>query len=208
MDPREIFRKDKLLQFWPTATQSATERVSATTRFIVYAMCTLYLIKRDARILALGHLVLGVLYFLYVNHQIPDGQVRPVQGDGRPAYWGRDDVTLPTVDNPMGNVLMTDYRDRPDRPPAAWAPSVRDETAKVWDFIHPFEKKRDAERNFYTPASSTIPNDQNAFAEGAYGAKFAPFAKDGSGVADIESDRFHFPEQTQMRAGNGGGYGH
>ena len=53
MDPREIFRSDKLLEFWPTATQSAKDRTAATTRFIVYAMCILYLIKRDARILAL-----------------------------------------------------------------------------------------------------------------------------------------------------------
>jgi len=203
MDPHEIFRKDKLLEFWPTSSQSAKDRVSATTRFIVYAMAILYLIKRDSRILALGILVLAVLYFLFVNNQIPDGQVRPVQSEGRAPYWARDTVTMPTIDNPMGNVLMTDYVDRPDRPPAAWAASVKEETDKVWDFIHPFEKKRDAERNFYSPASTTIPNDQNAFAEGAFGAKFQPFAKDGSGVVDVDSDRFHFPERPQVRAGNG-----
>ena len=203
MDPHEIFRKDKLLEFWPTSSQSARDRVLATTRFIVYAMALLYLIKRDSRILALGILVLAVLYFLFINNQIPDGQVRPAQGDGRAPYWGRDAVTLPTIDNPMGNVLMTDYVDNPDRPPAAWSASVQAETEKVWDFIHPFEKKEEAQRNFYTPASTTIPNDQNAFAEAAFGPKFAPFAKDGSGVADLDSDRFHFPERAQMRAGNG-----
>jgi hypothetical protein len=203
MDPHEIFRKDKLLEFWPTATQSAKDRVAATTRFVVYAMSILYLIKRDSRILALGVLVLAVLYFMYTNNQIPDGQIRPTQSEGRAPYWARDPVTMPTLDNPMGNVLMTDYVDRPDRPPAAWSASVQAESDKVWDFIHPFEKKKEAQRNFYTPASTTIPNDQNAFAEGAFGPKFAPFAKDGSGVADLDSDRFHFPERPQMRAGNG-----
>ena len=59
MDPREIFRSDKLLEFWPTATQSAKDRTAATTRFIVYAMCILYLIKRDARILAHRDLRMG-----------------------------------------------------------------------------------------------------------------------------------------------------
>jgi hypothetical protein len=203
MDPHEIFRKDKLLEFWPTAFQSAKDRVAATTRFVVYAMSVLYLIKRDSRILALGILVLSVLYFLYTNNQIPDGKIRPTQSEGRAAYWARDAVTMPTIDNPMGNVLMTDYVDNPDRPPAAWAASVEKETSAVWDFIHPFEKKKEAQRNFYSPASTTIPNDQNAFAEGAFGAKFAPFAKDGSGVANLDSDRFHFPERPQMRAGNG-----
>jgi hypothetical protein len=203
MDPREIFRSDKLLEFWPTATQSAKDRTFATTRFIVYAMCILYLIKRDARILALGILVLAVLYFLFVSNMIPDGQLRPATMDGRAAWFGRDAVTMPTLDNPMANVLYTDYTDRPDRPPAAWYPSVRQEVAKEWEFIHPFEKKRDAERNFYTAPSSTIPNDQTGFAEAAYGPKFGPFCKDGSGTCDVDSDRFHFPERAQMRAGNG-----
>jgi hypothetical protein len=93
--------------------------------------------------------------------------------------------------------------DNPDRPPAAWAASVKPQPDTAWDFIHPFENKKEAQRNFYSPASTTIPNDQNAFAEGSFGAKFAPFAKDGSGVADLDSDRFHFPERPQMRAGNG-----
>jgi hypothetical protein len=203
MDPNEIFRKDKLREFWPTSFQSAKDRVAATTRFVVYAMSILYLIKRDARILALGILVLAVLYFLYTNNQIPDGKIRPAQTEGRAPYWARDAVTMPTIDNPMGNVLMTDYVDDPDRPPAAWSASVEPQNEAVWDFIHPFENKKEAQRNFYTPPSTTIPNDQNAFAEGAFGAKFAPFAKDGSGVANMESARFHFPERPQMRAGNG-----
>ena len=202
MDPREIFRSDKLFEFWPTATQTAKERVAATTRFVIYAMTILYLIKRDARILALGILVLAVLYFLFTSNMIPDGQVRPAFSDGRPPWFGRDAVTMPTFDNPMANVLYTDYTDRPDRPPAAWYPSVAQEVAREWEFIHPFEKKRDAERNFYTAPSSSIPNDQTSFAEASFGPKFGPFCKDGSGPCDIESDRFHFPERTQLRAGN------
>jgi hypothetical protein len=203
MDPREIFRSDKLLEFWPTAMQSSKDRVAATTRFIVYAMCILYLIKRDARILALGILVLAVLYFLYTSNMIPDGKLRPTFGDGRTPWFGRDTVTMPTIDNPMANVLYTDYTDRPDRPAAAWYPSVKQEVSQAWEFIHPFEKKRDAERNFYTAPSSTIPNDQTAFAEASFGPKFGPFCKDGSGTCDMDSDRFHFPERQQMRAGNG-----
>ena len=203
MDPREIFRSDKLYEFWPSATQTAKDRTLATTRFILYAMTILYLIKRDARILALGILVLAALYFLFVSNMIPDGQVRSATMDGRAPWFGRDAVTMHTLDNPMGNVLYTDYTDRPDRPPAAWYPSVSKEVADEWAFIHPFEKKRDAERNFYTAPSTTIPNDQTGFAEASYGPKFGPFCKDGSGSCDIDSGRFHFPEPTQMRAGNG-----
>jgi hypothetical protein len=149
-----------------------------------------------------------VLYFLFTSNMIPDGMLRPTFGDGRTPWFGRDTVTMPTLDNPMGNVLYTDYTDRPDRPAAAWYPSVKEEVSQAWDFIHPFEKKRDAERNFYTTASSVIPNDQSMFAQAAYGRPFEPQCRDTPGACDPEGNpNARFPERVQMRAGNGGGYG-
>jgi len=176
----------------------------ATSRFIIYATIVVYLINRDPRVFALGALALGVLYYMWTSNLISDGLLRPAYGDGRVPNILRDEVTLPTVTNPMGNVLMSEYTDNPDRPPAAWYPSVRGDVQAAWSTIHPFERVRDAERNFYTTASTTIPNDQNAFATAAYGKQFAPMCKDQGGRAcDIDNSQFHFPERTQMRGGNG-----
>jgi hypothetical protein len=203
MDLKEIFASDDLLKFWPTARQSARERVTVTTRFIIYASCLVYLVNRDPRVFALGLLALAVLYYMWTSNLIVDGKVRPTLADGRTPSLFRDEVQLPTIDNPMANVLLTDYEDNPDRPSAAWYPSVRGEVQTVWGTIHPFERLRDAERNFYTTASSTIPNDQNAFAQAAYGKKFAPICKDQGGRAcDPDNSQFHFPEVVQMRGGN------
>ena len=204
MDLKEIFNKDEILDFWPTSKQSARERTLATARFVIYATCIVYLINRDPRIFALGILVLAILYYLWSANLIKDGLVRGTQADGRRSGPMRDAVTLPSFDNPMGNVLLTDYVDNPDRPSAAWYPSVRAEVQQQWAQIHPFERVRDAERNFYTAPVSTIPNDQTAFAEASFGRKFAPMCKDQGGAAcDPDDFNFHFPERTQMRAGNG-----
>lgn len=204
MDPREIFRNDKLLEFWPTAKQSASERVAATSRFVIYASVLIYIINRDPRVFALGVLVLAILFYLYNANLIKDGKLRPAQGDGRVSGPFREQVFMPSYNNPMGNVLLTDYVDYPDRPSAAWYPSVRQEVATQWATIHPFERKRDAERNFYTVASTTIPNDQTAFAQAAYGKPFSPFCKDQGGEAcDPDRPYSRVPEQPQMRAGNG-----
>ena len=204
MDVKDIFKTSELLNFWPTARQSAKQRVMATSRFIIYATIVVYLINRDPRVFALGALALGVLYYMWTSNLISDGLLRPAYGDGRVPNILRDEVTLPTVTNPMGNVLMSEYTDNPDRPPAAWYPSVRGDVQAAWSTIHPFERVRDAERNFYTTASTTIPNDQNAFATAAYGKQFAPMCKDQDGRAcDIDNSQFHFPERTQMRGGNG-----
>jgi hypothetical protein len=204
MDPASLFNTDELLVFWPTARQTARERVSATARFVIYASLLVFAINRDPRVFALGILVLAILYYLWTTNTIKDGKLRPAFSDDRVTNVARDDVTMPTIDNSMGNVLLTDYADYPDRPPAAWYPSMRQEVQSVWSQIHPFERVRDAERNFYPTASSTIPNDQNAFAQAAYGRKFAPMCKDQGGTAcDIDNSQFHFPERVQMRAGNG-----
>ena len=204
MDPKEIFKTSDLLKFWPTATQSADERVSATARFVLYAMCIVYIINRDPRIFALGGIALAILYYMWTSNMIKDGKLRNAIGDGRQSSIFRPNVTLPTVENSMGNVLMSDYVDNPDRPAAAWYPSVRTQVQQAWSQIHPFERQRDAERNFYTMPASTIPNDQTGFAQAAYGKPFAPKCHDQGGAA-CDPDRFYsaFPERVQMEAGNG-----
>jgi len=189
----DIFRRDALLDFWPSARQTAKERVEATTRFIVYATLLLLLIRRDGRVLALGGLVLAILYVLYYNGMIPDG--------ARAVYASAvEGVTMPTLNNPMANPLIGDD---PTRPSAAWYPSVKTEVENEWSRIHPFERVRDAERNFYTTASSTIPNDQSAFAQGAYGRPFEPQCRDTPWACDPEGNpNARFPERPQLRAGN------
>lgn len=204
MDPKDLFNPDQMLMFWPSSNQTTKERVSSTARFVIYASVIVFLINRDTRILALGGLVLAILYYMSISNMIKDSKLRPAQGDARIAGPLRGNVSMPSLDNPMGNVLMTDYVDQPDRPAAAWYPSVRTEVQQQWSQIHPFERRRDAERNFYTMPNTTIPNDQTAFAQACHGKPFSPFCKeDGGASCDIDSSRFHFPEQTQMRGGNG-----
>jgi len=203
MDPRNVFKSSDLLTFWPTATQTADQRVAATTRFILYAMVIVYIINRDARVFALGGIALAIVYYMWTTNMIKDGSLRPTIGDARYSTIFRPNATLPTTENSMGNVLLSDYVDNPDRPAAAWYPSVRDKVQTAWSQIHPFERLRDAERNFYSMPATTIPNDQTGFAQAAYGRPFAAKCHDQGGAA-CDPDRFYstFPERVQMEAGN------
>lgn len=192
MDWRDIFQSSKVLEFWPSAGQTADERMHSTARFVIYATTLSYLISRDTRIFVLGIMVLSILYYISLTSD------------------GGNSITMPTIDNIMGNVLMSDYSTNPGRPSAAWSSSVNTQIQQLWAKIHPFENVRDAQSRFVSTPSTTITNDQNAFAEASYGKKFSPFCKDGSGTCNVDeswNSRFHFPEVTQMRGGNGGGYG-
>lgn len=190
-----ILNKDSLLDFWPSASQTAKERVESTTRFIIYATVLVFLLRRDARVIALGTLVLGILYVLYMKGIIPDGPRTPFI---QPGLQG---VSMPTLNNPMANYLMGEPT---DKDPAPWYPSMRTEVENEWRTIHPYEKVRDAERNFYTTANTTVPNDQAAFAQAAYGRPFEPQCRDTPWACDPEGNpNARFPERTQLRGGNG-----
>ena len=190
-DPKQLVLADKVTQFWPTKEQSAEERVNATARFIVYATCILYLIKRDVRVFVLGATAMGVLYVMEKNRMIKDEEIRPV-------VMAREkdaSCTLPTYDNPMANVLMNEYVDRPDRPSACDYSSVDDKVNKMLADRIPYGPTRSRSplpehqrngysRQFVSMPVTGIPGDQTAFAEWLYGAKEAPTCRTDPRLCD------------------------
>jgi len=179
-DPKQIIRSDKIKEFWPTAEQSAAERVNATARFIVYATCLLYLIRRDIRVFVMGATGLGVLYVMDKSNMIKEGTARPsVMNE---IFTDTPVCQLPTRDNPMGNVLMNEYSDRPDRPAACDYSSVDDKVNRMLSGHIPYgpsrsrsalpEQQRNSySRQFVSMPVTNIPGDQTAFAEWLYGGK-------------------------------------
>lgn len=168
----EIFRSDKILQFWPNESQSAKERVYATTRFILYLACILYIIRRDIRILIVAAASLFALYYMYKNGMIKD-----------PSYMYKQ---RPTEGNPMNNGL--DYVGPPDR----------QSLKNAWDNIHPFMEGRwFAEHNFYTAPSYS---DNSDFMDGAYGQMRIPRCRDDSRFCDPDSRWARGEERVHQRA--------
>ena len=94
----------------------------------------------------------------------------------------------PTKENPLGNVLMTDYTDAPNRLEACYyataQPMIQKYSSDQLTFdmgrsrsTLPVHKKNAFERQFVSTAVSKIPGDQTKFAEWLYGAKNAPMCK-------------------------------
>ena len=163
-DPKQLIRTDKVLEFWPSNSLTPEERVNATARFIIYATCILYLINRDVRIFVLGGTALGVLYIMERTDMIKHVTAKTAhENPKRPC-------TLPTQDNPMGNVLLTDFNDRPDRPSACEYSTVK----KSSDFFTtngieygpsrsrsslPEYQRNACSRQFVSTANSSLGND-------------------------------------------------
>jgi Family of unknown function (DUF5762) len=183
--PDELFRADKVLKFWPNEKQSAEERINASTRFILYLACILYLLRRDLRILVLAMIAITVLFILSKT-----GSVR----DTMENYNGKFEVCQrPTMYNPFGNVLLSDYTDRPNRHAACPYPAVEKDVKRYADDkvvytnpptlgrsrgFWPSSEKNASARQFISNPVTSIPGDQTAFAEWCYGKKFTPMCRD------------------------------
>jgi len=185
-DPQQLVRADQVTQFWPTSEQTPEDRVNAASRFVIYVSCILYLTRRDPRIFVLGATVIAVIYVLYKAKM-----VKETYGSG----VGGSKCQMPTEDNPMGNVLITDFTDAPNRLEACYYPSVKPfVNSYISDRIpydsgrsrtsHPKYLRNVAERQFVSNPVTKIPGDQTAFAEWLYGPKNGPMCKSDTRFCD------------------------
>jgi hypothetical protein len=174
-DPQQLTRSDRVSQFWPNSDQTPEDRINAASRFVIYACGAIYLIRRDPRIFILGGTVLGVLYVLYKSKMVKETYGMASSGDEMGCQ-------MPTEDNPMANVLMTDYTDAPNRLEACYYPTVKPFVKSFLDdripydagrsrSAHPMYQRNAAARQFITAPVSKIPGDQTGFAEWLYGPK-------------------------------------
>ena len=174
-EPQQLIRSDRVSQFWPNRDQTPEDRINAASRFVIYATCIIYLIRRDPRIFVLGATVIGVLYVLFKSKMVKETYGMASSGD----ILG---CQMPTEDNPMGNVLITDYTDAPNRLEACYYPTVKPFVKSYLDdripydagrsrSAHPDYQRNAAARQFVTAPVSKIPGDQTGFAEWLYGPK-------------------------------------
>jgi|SRR6056300_946622 hypothetical protein len=174
-DPKQLIRRDKIAEFWPTGTQSPEARINAASRFIIYVTTTIFLIKRDPRIYVLGMTMLAVIFVLYKSNMVKETYGNVVQ---------RSTCQASTFDNPMGNVLITDYTDAPNRLEACYYSSPNGMASSHVPFDSgrsrspiPKYQRNAVERQFVSNPVTKIPGDQTAFAEWLYGPKNGPMCK-------------------------------
>jgi hypothetical protein len=158
----------------------------------------LYLINRDIRVIVLALLVIVALFLMYKSGQIKDVVEKKET----------EKCQKPTADNPLGNVLLSDYTDNPTRPEACWYPSVKTGVAEYLDntvLYGPartrsptaeYQRKAFA-RQFMTGSVSSIPGDQTGFAEWCYGKKFSPQCRNDPKNCDAD----YWGAQTSAFAG-------
>jgi len=214
-NPSELMNKEYIAELWPSNSMTTERKLNAISRLVIILSVLGFLFSnQNVRFLIIGLITLLVLIVMYKNKLLKEGF-----SDNTNKFAVPDESTpISTIDyetgrinldsntslkpylakefhpvsrkNPMGNVLLTEIMDNPERKsaPPSFNPEVYDEinsaTKKAVQRMNPDIKNTSKQlygdlasnfeydlsmRNFYTMPNTRVTNDQGAFQEYLYG---------------------------------------
>ena len=211
-DPMVLINKDKLGDLWPTEKMTLKEKLNAVSRLVILLCLVGFVLTMSIKILISGVITLGVLVFLYYvkrDEKEKEGflntfdyvdptnlllkKMTPADFEAQEQAnnpLNGDNFYKLNSKNPLGNVLLPEIGDDPERKPAPPTFNsdveyvVNKATEKMAQDEHPTISQLDKRLfqdlgdkfefensmiQFNTMPSTTIPNAQGAFAEFCYG---------------------------------------
>ena len=211
-------------QIWPIPEMTFNSKLNAISRLVIILSFLGFIITLNPTFLIMGIITLLIILMVYklniknyyketfTNNQI---HVIPEKNIGKTKLT--NPVTLETVlktdfyesnkKNPMGNVLLTEINDTPDRlaAPPSFNVDVSEDivrnSKKTVQFLNPGIKNTNKQlfgdladnfefdwsmRNFYSTPNTRVTNDQGAYGQFLYGNM--PSAKEGNAFALVQDN--------------------
>lgn len=185
-DPKVLLNKEHITQVWPNSSMGLEEKLNAITRLVLLLTIVGFGITRSFKILISAAVTLVVLVVLYNSQKGKEISKKVAEtmkeGFTSPEFYEltKQSYTQPKPQNPLMNVTLPQINEEPERKPAAPAynkqveqeindsvksnldPRLFKDLGDSMEFEHSM-------RQYYSTASTTVPNDQKAFAEFCYG---------------------------------------
>jgi len=179
-------------EWFPVETMSYAQKLNAVTRFVVVSTALLFLFTHNLRVLLVSALTMAAIWVIYYFPLNKEGfkYISPTEAL-------LENVEIPNLfdtissTNPLGNVLMTDYDAAANKKPAPPSytqhsqaaivnqtkqmvaennPQQPDIADKLYQSLDDQLSLEQSLRPFFSNPSTTIPNDQGAFADFCYGS--------------------------------------
>jgi len=185
-DPTILLNKYNLV-FWPTDSMPMNEKLNAITRLVVLLCVTGFIATQNLNFIWISILTIACII---AYHKLNN---KPIENFEKQDFLKH---TTPTEQNPMMNVLLPEINGNSNRKSAlkSYLPEtekiintkVKEQVSKRLDerLFKGVNNELNLEysmRNFYTTASTTIPNDQEGFSQFLYGDMIS--AKEGNPIA-------------------------
>lgn len=196
-DISELYRVDRLVEFFPKIQQTQEERLNSIARLGLYGGVLLSLYKRDKRQILWGLFVLLFTYFIYKNEDKKESMTQ-IQAK-------------PTLNNPFMNPTILDYGVPQEKKVPIYstdtknAENIREKIEQ--NFNHNLYKSIDdvydtnnGRRQFYTVPNTDIPSDQDKYLEFLYGGMRKNCKSDTTQCepySDLRSNPFVFPNPKE-----------
>ncbi len=198
-NPLILLNKNYITQIWPTSNMTIEEKLNAITRIVLLLTILGFFITRNTNIIIIGVLTLAIIYTMYkfrkntiIKEGFKDNDSTKISNPSVSTLQQilNQDYHPTNKKNPMGNVLLTDIADNPDRLAAApsFNPDVYDNinaaVKKQTQMLNPDIKSTNKQlygdlydnwtldqsmRRFYSTANTRVENDQGAFSHWLYG---------------------------------------
>jgi hypothetical protein len=225
-EPTILFNKNNILQLWPLENQSFETKLNAISRLVIILTILGFFFTQNVNLLIIGVITLAIIFSLYKlrkqelvssltegfkvdrdfinqshNSVYADAIVNPVTLEA----IVKSDFYPTNYKNPMGNVLLTDIVDAPDRlaAPPSFNYEIHDDITKAvkkqtqmlnsgikgtskqlyGDLKDNYDLDQSMSR-FYTTANSRVTNDQNALGQWLYGDM--PSSKESGAEANVQ----------------------
>ena len=169
-----LWNKHRLIEFVPTSDMTADEKLNSLTRLSIYLSALLVIIYNNINYIYLALISVAIIYIIHEHYPISIVQT-----------GGAQQLQIPTKDNPFMNVLMTDYVSNPNKLPASNVEDISIKKAMDDNFSNNLYRNVDdiwnnsnSQRQYYTTASTTIPNDVDSFMKWCFNTPYT--CKDGN----------------------------
>jgi hypothetical protein len=210
-DPNILLSFDHINELYPTNTMESCQKLNAITRAVLLLSIVGSFLTNPFRLWVIAALTLAAIWYLHYYHSTTkhvhfNEESFTNKSDIQNALDRRelpqDLFSTPQSNNPFGNVLITDYDNASEKKPAPPSynsrinnkiieqtkQSILDNnpeqphiTNKLFTGLDDDLAFEQSMRPFYSTPNTTIPNDQNAFAEFCYGSMVS--CKEGNAFA-------------------------
>ena len=173
-----LFKKERLIEFFPTYKMTLIEKLNAITRLGIYLGLVLYFVTKKYLYLYIPIIVGSFTIFIFKtqreNIELYFNSYNSELNRENKKILEKKKCTKTSINNPFMNFNV--ITDDPARTEACDTWNSKEEAKKVEDNfnynlyrdVSDLYGKNNSQRQFYTMPSTTMPNDQTAFAKWCY----------------------------------------
>ena len=180
-NPNVLLNKNQITEIWPQDNFDLARKLNAITRLILILAILGFLFTKSSYIIVSAAVSIVVLVMIHKSKSHSKEGMENLDVKINKEEFEEllnEEFTMPTKKNPFMNVLINEYKDNPERKPAApiYNEEVLDDATKKSRSDEKLYKNlgdnltfQNSLRTFYSTPNTNIPNNQKEFAEFCYG---------------------------------------